>query len=74
MEKKYIELLKREEEDHRRFGMPLPLPCTENSLKNLRKRSLENLDCAIPEEFEDFLRMRNGLSLDNGTMQSQCRY
>ena len=57
----YQELLKRVEEEQRRFGSALQPPAAEEQIQRLLDRAREELHTEPPAEYLDFLRLTNGL-------------
>jgi hypothetical protein len=57
----YQDLLKRVDEEQRRFGSGLQPPSTEEQVLQLAERSSNDLHAEPPQEFLDFLRLTNGL-------------
>jgi len=59
----YPELLRDVEAQARRYGAPaLQPPCAEQAVRALRLRVHEELGMALPLEFQEFLRLADGLN------------
>src|SRR5918992_2326557 len=57
----YRHLLNSVTEDQRRFRCEPQPPCTDTQLERLAERAMAELAAQLPEAYQDFLRLSNGL-------------
>jgi hypothetical protein len=67
----YLDLLKRVAEEQLRFGSTPQPPCTPQQLQMVVTRARQELHCALPQEYLDFLEVTNGFDW-NGVVIYAC--